>query len=193
MPGWACSCGLWLAAESFCLWKLFPYHYFLICCAFCLILGALESDCMHADSVHIKHEIWPLIHFIEKWVHFYSWWNMWRGSTVLGCILISIELLHNVLNALHQQFVFGLVLQSLWPWSWRPIWGCMLWNTNARDSEYYGLCQWRIITISAVHSGFPLPSLLFGFMHGFSYYRGVCNSHISLNGLWILVWHCMTG
>src|SRR5882724_7014773 len=54
------------------------YHYLLIFCVICLIFRAFKSDYTHEDSVHFKHEIWPLIHFYRKvgqffllveWIH----------------------------------------------------------------------------------------------------------------------------
>src|SRR5258705_3760 len=67
-----------LARQIFvCLHNLFPtitYSFFVIC----LIFRALKSDYTHEDSVHFKHEIWPLIHFYRKvgqffllveWIH----------------------------------------------------------------------------------------------------------------------------
>src|SRR5258705_12057538 len=65
-------------AESFLLAQTVSYHYLLIFCVICLIFRAFKSDYTHEDSVHLKHEIWPLIHFYRKvdqffllveWIH----------------------------------------------------------------------------------------------------------------------------
>src|SRR5258705_5997299 len=65
-------------AESFLLAQTVSYHYLLIFCVICLIFRAFKRDYTHEDSVHFKHEIWPLIHFYRKvgqffllveWIH----------------------------------------------------------------------------------------------------------------------------
>src|SRR5882724_6646200 len=65
-------------AKSFLLAQTVSYHYLLIFCVIFLIFRAFKSDYTHEDSVHFKHEIWPLNHFYRKvgqffllveWIH----------------------------------------------------------------------------------------------------------------------------
>src|SRR5258705_4732805 len=66
------------ASNLFLLAQTVSYNYLLIFCVICLIFRAFKSDYTHEDSVHFKHEIWPLIHFYRKvgqffllveWIH----------------------------------------------------------------------------------------------------------------------------
>ena len=54
------------ARRIFLLAETIYYHHSVIYCSFLLIFGAFESDCMCADAVHCKCEIWSLIHFYRK-------------------------------------------------------------------------------------------------------------------------------